>query len=181
VTHFSAPSVERAATAASPCSARSLISWEDKRAERNNRTCFREEGCTMTASDDSQSPAGDDDGSDDIAEDPGEELEAMIEQADRPFASESFGTTAEEQHEGEPLDQRLGEERADKPPLDRQLAIEDFDAPDDEKEMVGQASLEHDHFVAPEEAAMTVRDRAPGAVDHPDHDVEPYDESSEGA
>ena len=56
-----------------------------------------------------------------------------------------------------------------------------FDAPDDEKEMVGQASLEHDRFVAPEEAAMTVRDTAPGAVDHPDdHDVEPHDESSDG-
>ncbi len=52
--------------------------------------------------------------------------------------------------------------------------------PDDEKEMVGRASLEHDNFVAPEEAAMTVRDRAPGAVDHPDDDdVESHDESSE--
>ena len=29
---------------------------------------------------------------------------------------------------------------------------------------------------------MSVRDRAPGAVDHPDdYDVEPYDESSEEA
>ena len=136
----------------------------------------------MTVSDETQPPAGDDDGSEDLEEDPGEELEAMIEQADRPFASESFGTTAGEQEEGEPLDQRLEEERADTPPLDLQLAIEDFDAPDDEKQMVGRASLEHDRFVAPEEAAMTVRDRAPGAVDHPDdEDVEPSDESSEGA
>ncbi len=49
--------------------------------------------------------------------------------------------------------------------------------------MVGQASLEHDPFVAPEEAAMTVREEAPGAVDHPDEhgDVELYDESSEEA
>src|SRR5439155_12903484 len=102
--------------------------------------------------------------------------------ADRPFATESFGTTAEEQGEGEPLDQRLREERPDKTPLDLQLAIEDFDAPDDEREMVGQGSVEQDRFVAPEEAAMSVRDRAPGAVDHPDdYDVEPYDESSEEA
>ncbi|HEY3208710.1 MAG TPA: hypothetical protein VGL18_02820 [Actinomycetota bacterium] len=136
----------------------------------------------MRASDDSQPPAWDDEGGEDVEEDPGEELEAMIEQADRPFASESFGTTAKEQEEGEPLGQRLGEEGPDKPPVDLQLAIEDFDAPDDEKEMVGQASLEHDHFVAPEEAAMTVRDRAPGAVDHPDDDdVEPFDVSSEEA
>jgi hypothetical protein len=31
---------------------------------------------------------------------------------------------------------------------------------------VGRASFEHDPFVAPEEAAMTVRDAAPGATDH---------------
>jgi hypothetical protein len=153
---------------------------EDKKAARNEWTLPREEGCTMSASDDPQPSDRDIDGSEDLEEDPGEGLEAMIEQADRPFASESFGTTAEEQEEGEPLDQRLEEERPDKPPLDLQLAIEDFDAPDDEKEMVGQASLEHDHYVAPEEAAMTVRDKAPGAVDHPDDDdVEAHDESSD--
>jgi hypothetical protein len=134
----------------------------------------------MSASDDSEPTGGDIDGSEDLEEDPGEELEARIEQADRPFASESFGTTVDEQEEGETLDEKLGEEQPDKPPVDVQLAIEEFDAPDEEKEMVGRASLEHDRFVAPEEAAMTVRDRAPGAVDHPDDDdVEPPDESSE--
>jgi hypothetical protein len=92
----------------------------------------------------------------------------MIEQADHPFASESFGTTAEEQEEGESLDQRLAEERPSKSPLDLQLAIEDFDAPDEEKQLVGLASFEHDPFVAPEEAAMTVRDTALGATDHPE-------------
>jgi hypothetical protein len=47
---------------------------------------------------------------------------------------------------------------------------------------VGLAPVEHDRFVAPEEAAMTVRDRAPGAVDHPDdHGVEPHDESHDEA
>ena len=99
-------------------------------------------------------------------EDPGEDLEAMIEQADRPFASESFGTTTEEQGEGESLDRRLAEERPSRSPLDTELAIEDFDAPDEEKQLVGQASFEHDPFVSPEEAAMTVRDTAPGATDH---------------
>ena len=134
----------------------------------------------MRDSDDSRPHASDPDTGEDLEEDPGEEPEVMIEQADRPFASESFGTTAEEQEEGEPLDRRLGEERPDKPPVDVELAIEDFDAPDEEKEMVGQASFEHDRFVAPEEAAMSVRDRAPGAVDHPDDDgVEADDGSSE--
>jgi hypothetical protein len=103
----------------------------------------------------------------------------MIEHADRPFASESFGTTAEEQEYGESLDQRLAEERPDKPTVDSTLAIEDFDAPDDEPEMVGEATIEHDPFVAPAEAAMTVRERVPGAVDHPDEHGEVDDELEE--
>jgi hypothetical protein len=134
----------------------------------------------MRDSDDSQPHASDPDSGEDLEDDTGDDLEAMIEQADRAFASESFGTTAEEQEEGESLDQRLAEELPDRPVVDVQLAIEDFDSPDDEAEMVGQASLEHDPFVAPEEAAMTVRDEAPGAVDHPDHhSVERDDESDE--
>jgi hypothetical protein len=113
-------------------------------------------------------PERDAEDGEDPDEDPGEELEAMIEQADRPFASDSFGTTAEEQEEGESLDQRLEEERPSRNAADRQLAIEDFDAPDEEKQLVGRASFEFDPFIAPEEAAMTVRDRAPGASDHPE-------------
>src|SRR2546425_4822281 len=116
----------------------------------------------------SKDPRPPDRDAEDADEDPGEELEAMIEQADRPFASDSFGTTADEQEEGEPLDQRLAEERPSREALDVQVAIEDFDAPDDEKQLVGRASFEHDPFVAPEEAAMTVRETAPGATDHPE-------------
>jgi hypothetical protein len=121
----------------------------------------------MSISDNRQPERGAE-GGEDPDEDPGEELEAIIEQADRPFASDSFGTTAEEQEEGESLDQRLGEERPSRNAADRQIAIEDFDAPDEEKQLVDRASFEHDPFVAPEEAAMTVRDRAPGATDHPE-------------
>jgi hypothetical protein len=134
----------------------------------------------MNGSDDTRPPDWDVEGGEDPDEDPGEALEAMIEQADRPFATESFGTTAQEQEEGESLEQKLAEEWPSKPPLDRQLAIEDFDAPDEEKDLVGRGTFEHDRFVAPEEAAMTVRDRAPGAVDHPDDDgVEPTDDRGE--
>ncbi|MFL5798446.1 MAG: hypothetical protein ACJ77A_11010 [Actinomycetota bacterium] len=136
----------------------------------------------MSASDDSRPPAWDVEGGEDLDEDPGEELEAMIEQADRPFASDSFGTTAEEQEAGESLDQRLAEDRPDRRAADLQLVLEDFDVPDDEKQLVGRASQQHDRFVAPEEAAMKVRDEAPGAVDHPDDDdVEPDPESSQGS
>lgn len=114
----------------------------------------------------------------DPTDDAGEGLEAMIEHADRAFAAESFGTTAQEQLRGESLDERLSEERPDHPVVDVELAIEDVDAPDDEPQMVGEVVIEHDPLVAPEEAAMTIRDRAPGAVDHAgDEYVELYDET----
>ena len=95
---------------------------------------------------------------DDPERDPGEELEAAIEHADRPFGSESFGTTAEEQMRGETLDQRLAEERRSKESEDTAYVIEDADEPDEEKDLVGDASLEHDPFLAPEEAAVHVED-----------------------
>ena len=47
----------------------------------------------MSISEDPRPPDRDAEGGEDADEDPGEELEAMIEQADRPFASESFVTT----------------------------------------------------------------------------------------
>jgi hypothetical protein len=95
---------------------------------------------------------------DDSEGDPGEQLEAMIEQADHPFATESFGTTAEEESRGESLDRRLAQEQQGEPLVDAVLVIEDSDEPDEESEMVGTASLEHDPFIAPEEAAVHVRD-----------------------
>jgi hypothetical protein len=120
----------------------------------------------MTA-DDGEATDWEAQGAEDPEEDPGEELEATIEQADGYLASESFGTTAEEEEEGEPLDLKL--------------AVEDFDAPDDEDELVATATIEHEPFVAPEEAAMTVRERAPGAVDRPpDETVEPVDDPRDG-
>src|SRR5205823_4475824 len=50
--------------------------------------------------------------------DEGDELEAEIMRADRAFATESVGTTAEEALEGETLDQRLAEERPERPGTD---------------------------------------------------------------
>jgi hypothetical protein len=98
----------------------------------------------------------------------GEALEETIEHADHAAGAESFGTTADEQERGEPLDARLAEERSDRPILDTELGLIDEDGPDDESELVGEAVSERDPFVAPEESAMSVRDEAPGAVDHPD-------------
>jgi hypothetical protein len=121
----------------------------------------------MGTSGDNDLPSWDAEGGGDPEEDPGMELEAIIEHADRPFATESFGTTSAEEEEGESLDERLSEELPDRPTSDVQLAMAEDAAPDDEAEMVAEASFEHDSFVSPEEAAMTVRKRAPGAVDHP--------------
>jgi hypothetical protein len=137
----------------------------------------------MPSLDDPLGAGPDVDPDDDRDGDPGEELEARIEQADHAFGSESFGTTAEEQERGETLDQRLAEERPSKAPLDVEIAVEDPDAPDTpdhESELIANASLEHDAFVAPEDAAMSVRDEAPGGVDHRDDEyVALYDESQE--
>jgi hypothetical protein len=95
---------------------------------------------------------------DDPQRDPGEQLEAVIEHADRPLGSDSFGTTAEEGARGETLDQRLAQERQGGEPTDVALVLEDSDGPDEESEMIADATLEHDPFVAPEEAAVHVMD-----------------------
>jgi hypothetical protein len=108
----------------------------------------------------------------DPEDDPGEDLEASIELADHAFAAESFGVTAEEQARGESLDQRLSEERSTRQPRDVEIEIEDFDAPDDEPQMVGEAVVDRDPLLAPEDAALSIRDGAPGAVDHEDDYVE---------
>jgi hypothetical protein len=121
----------------------------------------------MRTSGENDLPSWDSQGGGDPEEDPSEDLEAMIEHADRPFGAESFGTTVEEEEEGESLDQRLSEEQPDSRISDVRLAIEDDAAADEEGEMVGEASVEHDPFVSPEEAAMRIRKRAPGGVDDP--------------
>ncbi|HEU5001651.1 MAG TPA: hypothetical protein VFW71_02585 [Actinomycetota bacterium] len=109
-------------------------------------------------------PSWDGQGGGDPEEDPGDELEAAIEQADHPFASESFGLTGDEAEEGESLDQRLAEERPDRLGDEDYVALEDTGEGDEE--LVGDATPGHDPFVAPEEAAVRIQDRAPGAVAH---------------
>jgi hypothetical protein len=100
--------------------------------------------------------------------DEGDELEAAIMQADHAFGAESAGTTAEEEVEGESLDERLAEEQAERPSIDEALSVIEEGPSDDEDELIGDAVNERDEFAAPEEAALTVRDSAPGATDHDD-------------
>jgi hypothetical protein len=120
--------------------------------------------------DDRERPPDED--SDEWDDGSGEALEELIEHADRASGAESFGTTADEQERGEPLGERLAEERTDRPIRDTDLGLIDEGGPDEEDELVGEAVGERDPFVAPEESAMSVRDEAPGAVDHPDDHTE---------
>jgi hypothetical protein len=100
--------------------------------------------------------------------DDGDELEAAIMQTDHAFGAESVGTTAEEGLEGESLDQRLAEERPERPSSDETLSVVDEGVSDEEDELVGDAVTQRDEFASPEEAALSVRDSAPGATDHDD-------------
>jgi hypothetical protein len=100
--------------------------------------------------------------------DESDELEAAIMQTDHAFGAESVGTTAEEGLRGESLDQRLAEEQPERPVVDEALSVVDEGIVDDESELVGEAVTERDEFASPEEAAMSVRDDAPGATDHDD-------------
>jgi hypothetical protein len=109
-------------------------------------------------------------------EDGGDELEAEIMRADRPFASERHGTTADEEREGESLEQELAEERPEPPATDEAVGLEDDGLIDAEVQLVSDDSVEEDEFASPEEAALTIRDQVPGATDHDDPHPDQDDE-----
>jgi hypothetical protein len=106
-----------------------------------------------------------------------EELEAEILQADHPFGAGLFGTTAEEERAGEGLDRALAQERPEEPETDEALEVVDEGPIDTEEELVGDAVVAHDEFASPEEAALSVREEAPGATDH--HDPHPDQDDDE--
>lgn len=98
----------------------------------------------------------------------GDALEADIMGADRAFAAESHGTTAREAVEGEGLDRQLAQERPERREADEALSVVDDGVQDEEDELVGDAVTTRDAAPSPEEAALTVREEAPGATDHED-------------
>jgi hypothetical protein len=106
-----------------------------------------------------------DEGDDEVE---GEELEAEIMRADHPFASDRFGTTVEEELEGEGLDRALAQEVPEPQRTDETWDVVAEGEPDVEDELVGEAVREQDPYASPEDAALSVRDRAPGATDHDD-------------
>jgi hypothetical protein len=106
-------------------------------------------------------------------QDPLEELEIEIEDLDRPLGAEER-TTASEGLEGDTMDERLAREMPDQGVGRRPSepsTISEEDAPDREPELIGQAADAGDR-ASPEEAAMQIREGAPGVTDHPDDYVE---------
>ena len=98
----------------------------------------------------------------------GDELEASIMQADHASGAELPGTTAAEAAAGESLDSALARERAEPEVIDEVISLLDDDGPDVEGELAADAVVERDEFASPEEAALSVRENAPGATDHDD-------------
>jgi hypothetical protein len=88
--------------------------------------------------------------------------------ADRPFAADRRGTTAAEELTELSIDDALARERPDGPATDVVVTIEDDGEPDVAGELSGSGSVEEGEFPAPEEAAVSIRDEAPGATDRDD-------------
>lgn len=79
-------------------------------------------------------------------------------------------TTASEQHDGDTIDDRTRREQPQRVRRDTSVDLvdgDDEDGVDREPDLVADSDLTEGH-VAPELAAMHVREDAPGVVDHPD-------------
>lgn len=106
----------------------------------------------------------------DVDRDPGEALEDMISNMDR-YEGADDDTTASEQRDGDSIDDRTRREQPQR--VRRNTSVDlvddgtDGDGVDREKDLVADTDP-IDGPLAPELAAMHVRDDAPGVVDHPD-------------
>ena len=105
----------------------------------------------------------------DADDDAGEAMEDMISDMDG-YQGVDEDTTASEQRDGDTIDDRTRREQPQ--PVRRDTSVDLVDGDDDdgvdrEGELVADIDSTQSH-VAPELAAMHVRDDAPGVVDHPD-------------
>lgn len=112
----------------------------------------------------------------------GDPQEGLVVPGEEPRAAEDTGVTAEEQREGAPLDERLGEEQADResgerPDADRLVDESASGLEDREKEEVAdEAEGDRDGRTA-EEAAVRVEDEPGGLTAGPDRYVEEDEEA----
>ena len=105
----------------------------------------------------------------DVDQDPGEALEDMISNMDR-YEGSDDDTTASEQRDGDTIDDRTRREQPQRVRRNTSVDLVDGDGDDGvdrEKDLVADTDPAEGPL-APELAAMHVRNDAPGVVDHPD-------------
>ncbi len=105
----------------------------------------------------------------DADDDPGEAIEDMISDMDGDQGADE-DTTATEQSGGDTIDDRTRREQPQRVRRNTSVDLVDDDGEDGidrEGELVADVDSIEGH-IAPELAAMHVRDDAPGVVDHPD-------------
>jgi hypothetical protein len=106
----------------------------------------------------------------DVDDDPGEALEDYISELDAPLGVND-AVTPEDQLEGDTIDRfNRREDRVGRRP-DTSVDLTDGDEDDgidDVPELVAEVNAPGEGPEAPEQAAVHIRDDAPGVVDHPD-------------
>jgi hypothetical protein len=112
--------------------------------------------------------------------DTGDPQEGLVLPRDEPTAVDDYGTTAAEQRDGEPLDERLRQEERDREravrPTAGRLVEEGSGLVDVEKDEVADQAPDDADGASAEEAAVRIVDDPPGGTDHPDSYVEEGDE-----
>lgn len=101
--------------------------------------------------------------------DEGEAMEMFISAMDRPLGSEDH-TTAEEQREGDTIDDRTRREQPQRERPDTSVDLvdgADEAGVDSDPDMVADAESP-DGLEGPEQAAVHIVDNEPGVTDHPD-------------
>jgi len=102
--------------------------------------------------------------------DEGETIEDMISAMDRYVGADDH-TTVAEQAEGDTIDERTRREQPQRERPDSSVDLVDGeggDGVDREKDLVADGEERPEGPVAPEQAAIHVRDDPPGVVNHPD-------------
>ena len=106
----------------------------------------------------------------------GDQQEGLLPPGDEFRAAEGFGTTAEEQREGEPLEERLEDETPDRvarePGHMGRLVEPGTGVIDQEEEEVADEAEDDRGGLTAEEAAMRDEDEPGGLTDGPDRYVE---------
>jgi hypothetical protein len=106
----------------------------------------------------------------------GDQQEGLLPPGDEPRAAEGFGTTAEEQREGESLDERLNDEtpdrNAEEPQHIGRLVEPGSGLTDQEKDEIAEEAEDDRAGLSAEEEAMRDEEEPGGLTGGPDQYVE---------